>query len=121
MAFIGTDIIEVERVRKLVDTYTSRFLSRIFSKDEIKYCLDHRDPAIHFAGRFSAKEAVKKAISSVYAEKMIPYNKISIRNDKKGRPYLDNTFLLSANIDISISHTKKYAISFAILNDAKRS
>ena len=83
--------------------------------DEIIYCMKKRDPSIHFAGKFSAKEAIRKAISSSYFDILLPLNEINIKNDKKGRPFLENSTIDSKFINISISHTNDYAISFAIL------
>ena len=115
---IGTDIVEVERIRKLIDKYDLKFLTKIFSSEEINYCKAHRDPSIHFAGRFSAKEAVKKALSGKYGNILFKFNKINIINDKNGRPYIDEASFPLENIDISISHTATHAISVAILNNA---
>ena len=112
---IGTDIVEIDRIRYLIDRYGLKFISKIFSKNEITYCLDKKDPSIHFAGRFSAKEAIKKAISKSYKDNFFPLNQLSIQNDKNGRPFLSNDFLDSKSIDISISHTTSHAVSFAIL------
>ena len=58
----GTDIVEVNRIRKIIDSYGNKFLSKIFTKAEIIYCNSHSDPVIHFAGKFSAKESIKKAL-----------------------------------------------------------
>jgi len=117
MIRIGTDIVEVNRLRELIAKYDLKFLKRIFSNQEIEYCSSHKDPAVHFAGRFSAKEAIKKAISSTTNISSIPYSSISIKNDSTGRPYVEDSFSLSNNIDISISHTQNHAISFAILSN----
>ena len=112
---IGTDIVEIDRIRYLIDKYDSKFLNRVFSKNEIKYCIDKQDPSIHFAGKFSAKEAVKKALSNKYKNISFPFKKLCINNNNEGRPFLAIDNLDSLCIDISISHTNSYAISFAIL------
>ena len=112
---IGTDIIEVDRIRELIKKYDQRFLNKVFTDNEIIYCMKRRDPSIHFAGKFSAKEAIKKAISSSYCDILLPLNEINIKNDKKGRPFMENSKIDSKFINISISHTNDYAISFAIL------
>ena len=112
---IGTDIIEVDRIRELIKKYDQRFLNKVFTDNEIIYCMKKRDPSIHFAGKFSAKEAIRKAISSSYSDILFPLNEINIKNDKKGRPFLENSTIDSKFINISISHTNDYAISFAIL------
>ena len=112
---IGTDIIEVDRIRELIKKYDQRFLNKVFTDNEIIYCMKRRDPSIHFAGKFSAKEAIRKAISSSYSDILLPLNEINIKNDKKGRPFLEHSTIDSKFINISISHTNDYAISFAIL------
>ena len=122
---VGTDIVEVDRIRKLIDKYDFKFLTKIFTPEEIEYCNSHRDPSIHFAGRFSAKEATLKALSGKYENMYFKFNKINIINDKNGRPYIDDRYLpvkmqyhKLQNMDISISHTSTHAISVAILNNA---
>ena len=115
---IGADIVEVERIRKLIDRYDFKFLNKIFSSEEIAYCNTHQDPSIHFAGRFSAKEAIKKALSGKHGNILFKFNKIKIINDENGRPYIDRKSFPLENIDISISHTTTHAISVAILNNA---
>ena len=56
MFSIGTDIVEVHRIKALIERYNTKFLNKIFSDEEIKYCAKMRYPAMHYAGRFSAKE-----------------------------------------------------------------
>ena len=118
MYSVGTDIIEVERVKTLIDKYGDKFLNKIFTSNEITYCESHKNPSIHFAGRFSVKESIKKAASSNYDITRIKFNQISIINDKNGRPYVDCKYFPLDNIDVSISHTQTHAISIAILNNA---
>ena len=105
----GTDIVEVNRIRKIITLYGNKFLSKIFTKAEIIYCNSQIDPVIHYAGKFSAKESIKKALK---------FNKLSILNDVNGRPFLDTDLFHISNLDISISHTKTHAISVAILSNA---
>ena len=75
---ICADIVEVERIRKLIDKYDFKFLNKIFSSEEIAYCNTHKDPPIHFAGRFSAKEAIKKALSGKHGNILFKFNKIKL-------------------------------------------
>ena len=75
---ICADIVEVERIRKLIDKYDFKFLNKIFSSEEIAYCNTHKDPPIHFAGRFSAKEAIKKALSGKHGNILF---KFKIQNE----------------------------------------
>ena len=55
--FIGTDIVEVSRIRSSIDRTGQRFLDRIYTVLEQKYCRSKSYPEIHYAGRFAAKES----------------------------------------------------------------
>jgi len=59
---IGTDIIEINRFKALMDRHPKRFLERLFTQKECDYCNKFQDNEKHFTGRFSAKEAVAKAL-----------------------------------------------------------
>ena len=61
---IGIDIEEVARVEDLATRYGERFVGRIFTDGEARYCLRRRAPAQHLAVRFSAKEAAMKALGT---------------------------------------------------------
>ena len=117
MFSIGTDIVEVNRIKCLIEKYGDRFLNRVFSKDEIRYCESLRFPAIHYAGRFSAKEATIKSLPNKFKNIFLGYKDISISNNDKGKPFIDCRKIDSKSIDISISHTKEHAMSFAVYFD----
>src|SRR5688572_7806335 len=57
---IGTDIIEVERVRGVLERQGERFLHRVFTDEERAYCSSMAHPHKHYAARFAAKEAISK-------------------------------------------------------------
>lgn len=61
---LGLDATDIERVADTIKRYGDRFLHRIFTPGEVAYCLRRREPAIHFAGRFAAKEAAMKALGT---------------------------------------------------------
>ena len=61
---IGVDLTEIPRIVSTIERYGTRFLHRIFTDGEIAYCQRRRNPAIHFAGRFAAKEAAMKALGT---------------------------------------------------------
>src|SRR5690349_1944685 len=61
---LGFDATDIDRVADVIETYGERFLERIFTETEIAYCTRRRVPAIHFAGRFAAKEAGMKALGT---------------------------------------------------------
>lgn len=65
---LGLDLVEVPRIRALLERHGDRFRERTFTEEECAYCDGNADPAIHFAARFAAKEAVAKALGTGFAE-----------------------------------------------------
>jgi holo-[acyl-carrier protein] synthase len=61
---LGLDATEIDRIADTIERYGQRFLNRVFTDGEIAYCVRRRVPAIHFAGRFAAKEAGMKALGT---------------------------------------------------------
>ena len=110
----GTDIIEVDRVRTSIENVGEKFLKKVFTDNEIRYCESKKTQKYqHYAGRFAAKEAVFKAISRQLEDKYsVCWKDIEVENDSQGRPSV-NLFNVDMkkieNIDISISHCKSYA------------
>ena len=60
---IGIDVVEVERVESSMAEFGDRFAERVFTEAERAYCESQKRPAIHYAARFAAKEAVAKILS----------------------------------------------------------
>jgi holo-[acyl-carrier protein] synthase len=115
---IGNDIIEIERIRQSIEGHGLRMLNRLFTTKEQDYCLKHKNPIPHFAGRFSAKEAIVKALGTGIGQQ-IGWLDIEILNDESGKPVV----YLSAHakklfndpiIQISISHCREYATAIAL-------
>lgn len=65
---LGLDLVEVSRVRDLLGRHGERFKERMFSAAEQDYCDGQAEPAMHYAARFAAKEAVAKALGTGFAE-----------------------------------------------------
>ena len=61
---LGLDATDIDRVADVIERHGERFLRRIFTDVEVAYCTRRRVPAIHFAGRFAAKEAAMKALGT---------------------------------------------------------
>ena len=61
---IGTDIIECERISRMVEKHSDHFVNRVFTEAEVRYCSERRSGDQHFAGRWAAKEAVLKALGT---------------------------------------------------------
>lgn len=105
---IGVDIEEVSRFTSNKYEKKKLFYAKIFTKQEIEYCLQKNNPYPHFAARFCAKEAALKALKN----KKIKLSEIEIMV-KNNEPILN--LPNGQKGFVSISHTKKYAIAFVIL------
>ena len=117
----GTDIIEISRIKESIERSGPKFLELVFTPDEIKYCESKKAAKYyHYAGRFAAKEAVYKAVSSLLKNKFdISWHNSQVINDENGNPkveFIDIKFDKINSIDISISHCKEYAVATAIVS-----
>jgi holo-[acyl-carrier protein] synthase len=68
---LGLDATEIDRIAATIERYGDRFLRRVFTDREIAYCVRRRVPAIHFAGRFAAKEAGMKALGTGHSQNVL--------------------------------------------------
>ncbi len=115
---IGNDLIEIDRIRKIVEKWGPRFIDRTFTINEQRYCSSYADKATHYAARFSAKEAVTKALGCGFGEK-IGFLDIEIINDPHGRPEVffsekSNQSFDFPKIFLAITHTHLYVSTVAI-------
>lgn len=112
--FIGTDLVEVARIRSAIEETGERFLNRIYTKTEQDYCQSKASPEIHYAGRFAAKEAIMKAVKSSGMNDPISFNAIDIQSSETGEPIVVMDLKFSGVCRVSISHTDSHAIASAI-------
>ena len=112
--YIGTDLVDIDRLQLLIEKYKAKFLDRIFSIKEQEYCRSKSNPSIHFAGRFAAKEAVVKSIKSSGYTQSVEFNSIIIMNNPDGSPYVVFDIPFKGRVKVSISHTETHAIAFAL-------
>jgi holo-[acyl-carrier protein] synthase len=68
---LGLDATDIGRVADVIERYGERFLKRVFTDGEIDYCMRRRRPAVHFAGRFAAKEAAMKALGTGHTPEVL--------------------------------------------------
>jgi len=117
----GIDIIEVERIRRSIQRYGDRFTLRVFTADEVAYCRDKTAWAVHYAGRFAAKEAVMKALQTGWSGG-VSWKDITIVRDATGRPGVELTGGAAGRAQrmgvkswhLSISHSDVNAVAHAI-------
>ncbi|MFW6006754.1 MAG: holo-ACP synthase [Halanaerobiales bacterium] len=117
---IGLDIVEVKRIKNIINRWGDNFLNKVYTLSEIKYSQQYKNSYVHFAGRFAAKEAFSKMLGS--GMNLISWKEIEVINDKKGKPDLNISGKAEKiiteknikNIHISISHEKEYAVAEVI-------
>lgn len=121
---IGCDIIEIERIARAIKSES--FIRRVFTAEEAAYCQRRgQQAAASFAARFAAKEAVLKALGTGLREGSL--QEISVDNDGLGKPLvqLSGHFAMLAkqlgvkNIQISLSHSRDFAVAYVIMEDDK--
>lgn len=115
---VGIDIVEVARIERAM-TRHPRFKWRVFTEGEIAYCEGKPNPPLHFAARFSAKEATLKAIGTGF--RGVKWTDIEICKDELGCPFV--TFIGCAKdklkeigvseVLISLSFTSESAVAMA--------
>jgi holo-[acyl-carrier protein] synthase len=115
---IGNDIIEIDRIRQSIEHHGYRLISRLFTVKEQDYCLKHKDPVPHFAGRFAAKEAIVKALGTGFGAHAT-WLDFEILNDPSGKPSVFFSEKLSPKITgttmlITISHCQLYVTATAL-------
>lgn len=120
---IGTDLIRISRIRDAIVKHGDKFVNRIFTAKEKKYCKKSVNYAAKYANRFAGKEAVCKALGFGIGQH--DWKDIEILNDDMGKPYIvlhnkAEDFLKSIqgkSIHISITDTHDYSMAFCIVED----
>ena len=119
---LGCDLVEVARVQKAIERQGTRFLERVFTEEERFYSQEKARPAVHFAARFAAKEAVSKCFSTgIGAE--LGWKSISVRSGPRSEPHVildeKGEALLkqvrATHVLLSLSHTAEHALAVAAL------
>lgn len=118
---LGTDIVEIERIRTMVERHGDNFLNRCFTPEEIAYADKHRDAAVRYAGRWAAKEAVVKVLGTGFV-KGITFHDIEVLPLHSGQPRIALSGEAGqiaiemgiGNVLITISHAKLYATATAV-------
>jgi holo-[acyl-carrier protein] synthase len=118
----GIDIVDINRFEKAAKEKGEKFLRRIFTPEELKITDAKKTRFVHMAGKFAAKEAVKKAIPDG-AKIGLNWRDLEILNSSDGKPYVrlhgEAELLVKKNgpfrVLVSISHTRDAAVSNAMV------
>jgi holo-[acyl-carrier protein] synthase len=118
---IGSDVVECLRVARMIEHHGEKFVHRVFTQAEVRFCSGSPTATQQFAGRWAAKEAVLRALG-VRSRKGFDFKSIEIRRDKNGR--LSAAFRGSARdvveqmgvteIFISVAHCRAVATANAV-------
>lgn len=114
---IGTDIIEIERIRRAIERYGERFLNRVYTKDELRIYGHH---AHSLAASFASKEAVMKMLGT--GNRGVAWREIETLYHPTGKPLIKLNGRAKTvaeklglkEIDVSLSHSREYATATAI-------
>ncbi len=117
MQYVGVDIIEIGRIESAAREWGDRFLSRVFTASELERYGRHSSS---LAARFAAKEAVVKVLGT--RERGIGWQDIEVLAEPSGRPQVNlygrakaqASDLGIGRLSISLSHSRKYAVAFAV-------
>ena len=112
---IGTDIINVSRIGKILKKNKTQFKKKIFTKKEIFYCDSKKNSESYYAKRFAAKEAFVKALGTGFSNGLL-YKDVEIVNNKKGKPIIKMSSRSSRIIN-KILKNKKYSIHLSLSDD----
>jgi len=120
---VGTDLIEIARIRRSLDRYAG-FRDRCFTRAEQAYCESRANPAQSYAGRFAGKEAVGKALGFGVA-RAFAWKEVEIVGRPKPSVKLSGRLAAAAEragvsgIDLSMTHSRELAQAVAVATDAR--
>ncbi len=117
MLVTGVDIIEIERIKNVFERYGDKFLNRIYTVGEIRYC---RGRAPQLASRFAAKEAVMKLLGT--GIRGVHWSHIEVVRGRGQAPtiLLHGTALARAKrigveyVALSLSHSRDFAVATVV-------
>src|SRR5437667_346286 len=118
----GIDIAEVPRIAQSIERFGDRFIRRIFTEGEIRYCDSKANRVERYAARFAAKEAAMKALGTGWNHG-VRWRDIEVARKPGSRPTISfhgkaaefASKLGAVHIALSLSHTADQAIAQVIL------
>lgn len=114
--YVGIDIEHTERFLNSDERFCDEFLNKIFTDEELEYCLSKENPPQHLAGRFAAKEAAFKALEQIESVKKINITQIEVlRPGGSDPPEISGPGMENISSSLSISHTTDIAIALVFM------
>jgi holo-[acyl-carrier protein] synthase len=119
---VGMDIVETKRIADSLERFGDRFLNRVFCEGEIAYAKSMKQPQLHLAARFAAKEAISKAFGTGIGHTM-GWRDLEIVREPSGQPRVVLHGKAEAHakthgvqeVHISLSHTTEYGAASAVV------
>jgi len=124
---LGMDLVEIERVGRMVAINEERALQRLFTFREVDYCRRHANPTRHYAARLAAKEAGYKALSGNDLARAVSWKDIEVVVRQDGQPLLEfhghakkrAAELGVARAWVSLTHSETTAGAVVVLEDSR--
>ena len=124
---VGVDLVQIPRMRRVVERWQDRFLRRVFTAEEIAYCQKRRDPVPHLAARFAAKEAALKALG-IGLRLGVSWRELEVRRERGQAPFLVlsgksrriGEALGGRRLLLSLTHDGDYAFAQCVLVGEER-
>ena len=115
MRALGIDIVEVDRIREMINRFGDRFLRKIFTDHEIETCMARARPSESFAARFAAKEAFAKVWPGVVLPQ---WRDVEVQMEGARPTFRFDGIAAGTEAGLSISHTHAYAAAVVWLIEA---
>jgi holo-[acyl-carrier protein] synthase len=122
---VGTDLMETKRIEESIERFGDRFLERVFTAEEIAYCLrKKKNSAESFAARFAAKEAGAKALGTGIS-RGVTWKELEVRRETSGRPTLHLSGRAAElagamgvrRMQLSLTHSRELAMAVVVVED----
>ena len=124
---IGTDLVNIDRVKMILSKNRDGFVKRILSEHEQALFANKADSAAYCAKRFAAKEAFAKALGTGIG-RVVGFQDLTVRNNENGKPHFIPSeklrlYLLKKGVNqahLSISDESQNAVAFVILETSNK-
>lgn len=118
---LGTDLIEIERIKQSLERFGERFMQKVFTPGEIAYCRQKKHAVESFAARFAAKEAGAKALGTGIS-RGIGWQDIEVRRAPGERPTLhlhgraaERAAAMGVrHLQLSLTHSREIAMAVVV-------
>ena len=116
---IGVDLCDITRLQNILQRFDQRFIKKVFTATEQKYCNGRKDRAACFAARFAAKEALLKALGTGLRDGLT-WKDMEVVNDELGKPFFNchgraAEMLGGRTVLLSLSHTDQNALAMVVI------